>query len=209
MRNSSKKKANDLRNPVSYNIGFLLQSRGEETEENRGNIWLHPRVLPPLLIATQGVQGCRRCPGITNMQLPGPVLYSAHDTWSRAMSRTKSSWFKWKLTNLTPPIVYTHTSHPHLISQLSDDNKKEDCVCRGLCLSLPVSLLLGKFSYQFVPVSCPPVGVWTLSPHVPQTALSRTRAHSLALTSYILGCLLPWLHFHFLSLLNKSGSIQP
>lgn len=141
-----------------------------------------------------------------------PFLCSAHDTWSRAMSRTKSSWFKWKLTNLTPPIVYTHTSQPHPISQLSDDNKKEECVCRGLCLSLPVSLLLGKFSYQFVPVSCPPVGVWT-PPGGPWGAShrvcavttcatgcpDRTHAHSVALTSYILGCLLPWLHFHFLS----------
>lgn len=90
-----------------------------------------------------------------------PFLYCAYDTWSWAMSRTKSSWFKWKLTNLTPLIVYTHTSHHHLISQLSADNKKKKYVCRGLCLFLPVSLLLGKFSYQFVPASCPPVGVWT------------------------------------------------
>lgn len=37
MRNS-KRKANGLRNPVSYNIGFLLQSRGEETGEERGEV---------------------------------------------------------------------------------------------------------------------------------------------------------------------------
>lgn len=73
MRNS-KRKANGLRNPVSYNIGFLLQSRGEETGEERGS-WLHPRILPAFRTATRGAHGRSRRTGTANVPIPGLLFF--------------------------------------------------------------------------------------------------------------------------------------
>lgn len=87
---------------------------------------------------------------------PCTLLYHcACDTWGRAVSRTKPSWLHAGESQLAVLLRWrfaTRIARHHLMRQLPNNKGKEGRVC--------MSLLLGKFSDQFVPVLRPPVGVW-------------------------------------------------
>lgn len=86
-RSSSKKNAKDLRNPVSYNIGFLLRSRREGTEK-RDNSTAPNSLIP--LPPPKGLEGVDALGSQTCVSLDS---FSSFLVWPRgqAVSRTKSS----------------------------------------------------------------------------------------------------------------------